>query len=309
MSKNNMNGIPELMSPDVLRLKNLEEEGVIVFDYIPKPMLMGESCITRHLIVSLWHQGSAIYEAMPNYQLNAPDVAVLMPRQFVPPMKMSSDIRCTNIAVSNNLYEQLLLEFPYPRRASLFRRQPICRLTEQQYKAVLDAVTLMRTVSQIESQFRTKRILYLLGILLNIIGDFDGENHPNEKICDDSHFSRFYESLIQNHRTQHEIGFYAEECCLSPKHFSTVIKAETGIRPSDWISTYIAIRAKMLLNSRKDFTVKEICHHLGFSDQASFARFFKKHTGMTPTEYRNEAKPQSDGMKAKIKAPLKQKTS
>ena len=83
-----------------------------------------------------------------------------------------------------------------------------------------------------------------------------------------------------------EMAFYAHECCLSPKHFSEVIKRETALSPSQWISTYVTICAKSLLDSRKDYTVQQISHYLGFTEQASFTRFFKRETGLTPSEYR-----------------------
>ena len=82
------------------------------------------------------------------------------------------------------------------------------------------------------------------------------------------------------------MAYYADLCCLSPKHFSEVIRRETGISANTWISTYVTIRAKILLDSRPDCTVQQVSDVLGFSEQSSFARFFKKQTGMSPTEYR-----------------------
>ena len=130
----------------------------------------------------------------------------------------------------------------------------------------------------------------LLSIMLNMIGESHGSNNSEEELPTphEQLFSRFYEALIQNYRESHEMAFYARLCCLSPKHFSEVIKKETGISVNEWIATYITLRAKALLDSRQDYTIPQVSHELGFSEQSSFARFFKKHTGMTAKEYREQ---------------------
>ena len=66
-----------------------------------------------------------------------------------------------------------------------------------------------------------------------------------------------------------------------------IIKKDTGISPKGWITYFLAARAKVLLDSREDHTVQQISNLLGFGEQASFARFFKRETGMTPKEYRS----------------------
>jgi AraC-like DNA-binding protein len=83
------------------------------------------------------------------------------------------------------------------------------------------------------------------------------------------------------------MAFYARICCLSPKHFSEIIKKDTGICPKGWITNFLTARAKVLLDSREDHTIQQISNLLGFGEQSSFARFFKKETGMTPKEYRS----------------------
>lgn len=83
------------------------------------------------------------------------------------------------------------------------------------------------------------------------------------------------------------MAFYARICCLSPKHFSEVIKKDTGASPKEWITNFLAARAKSLLDSLEDHTIQQISHLLGFGEQSSFSRFFKKETGMSPKEYRS----------------------
>ena len=52
------------------------------------------------------------------------------------------------------------------------------------------------------------------------------------------------------------------------------------------IDVYIMLDAKNLLKYSA-MPIKEIVYRFSFSNQTVFYKFFKKHTGMTPTEYRN----------------------
>ena len=272
--------------PYIRHLTDIDEQDVVVIDNIPSPPLVGEAYTASNLLVIVCHRGAIINEEVAEYTLRAHDVSILMPDQIVLPIRVTPDLCCTNIAISRRFYERLLHQYPYTRYASFYRRRPPCLLTEQQFTNVLDAVNLIRTVSRSDSPHRQEQLAYLLCILFSMLGEYHAANYGDEKPGRESLFSRFYELLIKHHCDSHEMAFYADKCCLSPKHFSEVIRRETGISANDWISTYVTICAKTLLNSRGDMTVQQISHRLGFSEQASFSRFFKAKTGMSPTEYK-----------------------
>ena len=82
------------------------------------------------------------------------------------------------------------------------------------------------------------------------------------------------------------VGFSVQLACLSAKHFSAVIKEETGHTAAHWIHNQVVAEAKMLLHMRHDLTVQAISDMLGFDEQASFSRYFRRETGLYPTEFR-----------------------
>lgn len=45
--------------------------------------------------------------------------------------------------------------------------------------------------------------------------------------------------------------------------------------------------AKLLLRTNPDLNIQDISNELNFEDQATFSRFFKRETGMTPSAYRH----------------------
>ena len=99
-------------------------------------------------------------------------------------------------------------------------------------------------------------------------------------------FTRFIELLNRHGTTEHSIPFYANQLCLSPNRLSAVIKEYSGQTVMQWLNRRLVLQAKVLLRGGTD-PIGDIAFALGFDEQGSFARFFKRETGMTPTEYRN----------------------
>ena len=54
------------------------------------------------------------------------------------------------------------------------------------------------------------------------------------------------------------------------------------------INDRLVIEAKRMLFEKKEMRIKEISFELGFSDASNFVKFFKKNTGMGPTEFRDK---------------------
>ena len=101
----------------------------------------------------------------------------------------------------------------------------------------------------------------------------------------DQVFRNFTISLAKNVSRHRTVEFYANEACLTPKYFSTVIKKRSGKLPMDWITERTIVLIKYLLHN-SDKSIQEISNDLNFPNQSFFTRYFKSHTGFTPTAFR-----------------------
>ncbi|TVX99835.1 response regulator transcription factor [Cohnella terricola] len=74
---------------------------------------------------------------------------------------------------------------------------------------------------------------------------------------------------------------------VTPNYFSRVFKEETGQHFTEWLNKYRVEKAKILL---KDVSAKiyEVADRVGYNDYKYFTHIFKKATGLTPKEYRNQ---------------------
>lgn len=99
-------------------------------------------------------------------------------------------------------------------------------------------------------------------------------------------FQRFV-ALVHEHCTeQREVAFYADRLCISTRYLSTIIRSVAHSTAKEFIDRSVVLEIKMLLGST-ELSVQEIAYRLHFPDQSYLGRFFKKHTGVSPTEFRN----------------------
>ena len=99
-------------------------------------------------------------------------------------------------------------------------------------------------------------------------------------------FRQFIKLVSENYTQQRQVIFYADQLCMSPKYLSKLVKDVSGKSAPEWIDSYVLLEAKHLLKY-SDMPIKEIVFRLNFSNQTVFYKYFKAHTGMTPTYYRN----------------------
>lgn len=81
------------------------------------------------------------------------------------------------------------------------------------------------------------------------------------------------------------VAYFADKCCLSAGYFGELIKTETGLTAQNFIAIHLLNYSKELLNNMS-LSVSQVAEQLGFEYPQHFVRFFKKHTGKTPTQYR-----------------------
>ena len=81
------------------------------------------------------------------------------------------------------------------------------------------------------------------------------------------------------------VAYFADKCCLSSGYFGNLVRVETGRSAKDIIADRLLAHAKQLLND-DTLTITMISERMGFDYPQHFVRFFKSHTGKTPSAYR-----------------------
>ena len=96
---------------------------------------------------------------------------------------------------------------------------------------------------------------------------------------------RFAMLVGEHHKTRWEVAFYADKLCISPVYLTKVVLEVNGQSAHEMIADYVVIEIKTLLRDAR-LDIKAVARRAGFANQSSLSRFFRLHTGMSPTEYR-----------------------
>lgn len=92
---------------------------------------------------------------------------------------------------------------------------------------------------------------------------------------------KFIETNYSKEITLEEV---AKNVSISPQYFSKLFKEETGDNFIEYLTKVRIEQGKNLLKNT-NYSVKEICYKIGYSDPNYFSRLFKKNVGVSPTEY------------------------
>tara|TARA_R110000868_G_scaffold8606_10_gene44334 strand:+ start:643 stop:1470 length:828 start_codon:yes stop_codon:yes gene_type:complete len=100
-------------------------------------------------------------------------------------------------------------------------------------------------------------------------------------------FTNFLTILEENFRRPLSVGFYAEKLFMSTRNLNLICQNILQQSVSEIIETRKLIEAKNLLTST-DKTIAEIAYELGYNENSYFSNVFKKKSGQTPGEFREE---------------------
>lgn len=222
------------------------------------------------------------------YEIKENTVLVVLPGSICELVESSDDSLCEYLFFSVDFIHDLTL----PRNVDLFKRastMPILYLTLEEFNCLLDFHGFML------KHYKRKNHLYKEYLLKNTLGSFltevcniynDFQDYKLDMNTRKSEiYQQFYKLLTENIKSNRTVQFYADKMCLSSKYFSQLIKSITGKTIIEWINEICINTIKIMLKT-SPITVQQISEELNFPNPSFFCCYFKKHTGMTPMQYR-----------------------
>ena len=97
---------------------------------------------------------------------------------------------------------------------------------------------------------------------------------------------KFLQLVFQRDAVPLSVSEYAEILNVTPNYLNKTVKSHTHRTAIDWIEIARLNLAKQFLKD-PSMSIADIAEKTGLVDQSYFSRFFKKKTGMTPSQYRN----------------------
>ena len=271
--------------PIELNLQRIKEDGIVVLDNAHGLPTRDMPFVSPDYVICIGQRGriDLMYDDMADYS-EKHTVAVIFPNHSLREVSKTDDYLATLIVVDVSVLDDPMLQIINQMRYR-YEPHPCVKLDRHEYRMITDVVEGMREIKRLELPESRMLMTRLLEFLLRLLSHYR-KSKLNETTANKRVSMQFHSDLAQHFRKHHDVGFYAEKAFITPKYFSALVKQETGYNANYWIRVKIITEAKMLLHIRRDLSIQAIADMLGFGEQASFSRYFKRETGLSPTEFR-----------------------
>lgn len=228
-----------------------------------------------------------------NHIVEANSIIRTIPEHFIRFKETSPDFRGKAISINRDLLNLTTTGFS-PTTYLYIRQHPIIELTKDEIEEFLELFHLIKKKYQRINSSVDQNVFHCLVLALY----FELAGCVNKRIAEKpeillSHKEHLYKKFLillqENIRKEHSVTFYANQLCLTSQYISSVLKELTGMSANKWIDEMLLAEAKMLLFSTEN-NIQQIADKLNFPDQSSFGKFFKKMTGMSPSNYKKQQK-------------------
>lgn len=174
-----------------------------------------------------------------------------------------------------------------------FVENPALTLTPEESRSMRGMIAqIERETRGPETHFSFDIVSGLIAATIYKVGDImyhylaehpEGQNNSHNRAKE--YFKQFTHLLGEHFREERSVGFYARQLCITPKYLTTLIKRISGQSVSEWIDNYVILEAKTLLKY-STMSIQEIAYYLNFPNQSFFGSYFKRNTGMSPSQYK-----------------------
>ncbi len=227
------------------------------------------------------------------YSISENDLIVLMPGEIVQCLDISSDCRLTFIGFSDRYYFPLTSGGQVNTFVSFFKERPVNKLNDERISDLLYIISIMkRRISDRDVHAKAQIVKGYINALIyeaqELVDNILMNTPDNTKPRGETILADFMVLPGQNYLTKRSLRFYADKLCVTPKYLSQVVLERSGRHATEWIREYVLLEAKALLGTHQ-YSIQEISDRLNFANQSFFGTWFKKATGVSPRQYRQQS--------------------
>ncbi|NBA84561.1 helix-turn-helix domain-containing protein [Emticicia sp. CRIBPO] len=226
------------------------------------------------------------------------------------PIKIKSN---TLLFLNKDIVQRFDDKSKFGGKAILFTDSFFCK-TEADHKFLRNSILFndLFSVSQIQAQKQSKLFSDLLqqmtdelqgikdnsqaDILQNLLHNFllhsererRKQNFTEIKKGADLDYVMLFKDLLEtDYKNQKQVNYYAKQIIITEKRLNQATAKILGKSPKELIDDRVLLEAKRILAHTTE-SVKEIAYNLGFEEPTNFIKYFKKHSTLTPSEFREK---------------------
>ena len=279
---------------DICTLSNFKEDDILInrlSDYIEEHtnIYFPHRHSFFHLILFTQGKGGHTID-FNSYTIQENQIYFMIPGQ-VHTWEFEGDMEGYVINFSNAFFQSFLLRAEYLETFSFFSGnsdESVLNLSPERAKPVIEAFEELIIQAKRTNAFRGDMIRVLLLKIFILI-------EQNNPVHQPTHVPNYNYALLKNFQRLIEKNFatlklpmeYAALLYITPNHLNALSKDQAGVSAGELIRNRIILEAKrLLINS--EISISDISNALNFNDNSYFTKFFKKHVGTTPEEFRKK---------------------
>jgi AraC-like DNA-binding protein len=192
----------------------------------------------------------------------------------------------TEAFLSKNLIHSDILSFY--RLYNYYLHSPIMQPEEIGKENFVNIISEMHEEYNLSDDFTKEEILRLLLKLLLLKAErikrtlISGQKNSEWFI----RFGVFRNQLERHFTETRNANEYARMMKISYKHLNEICKSIAGTTAKEFIDKFLILEIKRHL-SMSDIPIKELTYKLGFDEPTNLVKFFKKHTGHSPSQFKH----------------------
>ncbi|SAL22914.1 transcriptional regulator [Caballeronia turbans] len=221
-----------------------------------------------------------------------PPCVIVLPAQTVHGFNFAPNVDGLVVTVAQRSIEALA-SIAAPGLIPVLQRAGLSRVSAQSVKES----AFMTIVELLEKEFRaTNRghmaagMSLLIALFVHVSRLCESTSAPNVASTERraQQIRRFRELVAAHFREHRAVDFYAQRLGMTVTQLGRICREEISSSPLAMINEHLVREAQRDL-VYSSMSVKQIAHGLGFADIAYFSRYFRKQTGVTPTQFQAQA--------------------
>ena len=285
----------EILNSDLSKAKTWDgsvslDDDLLLSDQINLAPMPRDPRKMSFILIGLCTKGQINYRMDTEKQIvEAGDLLVVSERHIIEEYKPSEDMEGLCIMMSVDFFHEIIKTVHDVSSLFVFARmRPILKLQPEEINTFKEYFQFIKQkLSDNHNHFRKDLIrtlmlamFYDVGNVIYRVKNVNESNMSSEKV-----FTAFLKMVEENCRKERRVAWYAQQLQITPKYLSQAVKRVSGQAAVEWIENYVTMELRVMLKN-SSLSIKEIANEMNFPNQSFLGKYFKEHTGMTPSAYR-----------------------
>ena len=226
---------------------------------------------------------------LTHYRVEPGSFITLPPGTILQIPKTEGNLEIYFMGFSSGFIDQAKIDYSVLDIYYAAKDNPIVQLKERPAELLKDYFSLLINTYELYGGVLNDQLLDHLfyGILMGVTALYKDKIKETSNLSKSEQISKKFNRLVmQNYATQRSVAWYAKKLGITQAHLSTIVRQTTGKTCIDIITSMVIMDAKAQLKST-NLSIHDIAYSLNFTNMSFFGKYFKRHVGMGPLEYRN----------------------